>query len=135
MSNLPNGYIVIGKMSSSVRPRTLSKHVRICTTFIPANWQTNNNSALFLNRYRSASRLGRKGFESQSWMALAITPRHKRVSVVRSCLVADAVTLIMLHAPVISTGWVAEWQILNYSIKNALAAPNARIGLYFSMAY
>jgi hypothetical protein len=54
------------RTSSSVRPRTLLRHVRSLKTFIPADEQTNDKSALFLNRYRSASRLGRKDFESQS---------------------------------------------------------------------
>jgi hypothetical protein len=59
-------HAAIGKRSSNVRPRTLFKHFRIRTMSIPADAQTDDKSALFSNRYRSASRLGRKGFESQT---------------------------------------------------------------------
>jgi hypothetical protein len=61
-----HGYSATGKRSRIVRPRTLFKQVRSCMTFIPADWHTNDKSTLFSNRYRSASRLGRNGVESQS---------------------------------------------------------------------
>jgi hypothetical protein len=75
--------------------------VRSLKTFIPADAQTNDKSALFSNRYRSASRLGRIGFESQSWIALEITPRHKAVAVVRSGFVANTISLSMMGTLVV----------------------------------
>ena len=67
--------------------------------FIPADAQTNDKSALFWKRYRSASRFGRTGFESQSRIALEITPRHKAAAVVRSGFVANTISLTMMYTP------------------------------------
>src|ERR1700730_3447236 len=92
------------RTSSSVRPRTLFRDVRSLTMSIPADAQTNDKSALFSNRYRSASRLGRKDFESQSWIVLAITPRHKPVDVMSSGFVADTVSLTMMDSSVVCKG-------------------------------
>ena len=69
--------------------------------FIPADAQTNDKSALFSNRYRSASRLGRKDFESQSWIVLAITPRHKAVPIIFSRSVVGTVSLTMMGTPIV----------------------------------
>jgi hypothetical protein len=63
---------------------------------IPADAQTDDKSALFSNKYRSASRLGRNGFETQSAIVLAITPRHRSVSAVISNALASAISLIIL---------------------------------------
>src|SRR6202035_4273035 len=80
------------RTSSNVRPRTLFRHVRRFKMFIPADAQTNDKSALFWKRYRSASRFGRTGFESQSRIALEITPRHNKAgAVVRSGFVANTI--------------------------------------------
>jgi hypothetical protein len=103
--------------------------VRSLKTLIPAEEQTNDKSALSSNRYRSAWRLGRKGFESQSWMVFAITPRHRRVSAVISSELASAISLIMFCNPLAAR---AEFDS-KYVIKDALIGPNALIKPYIPM--
>ena len=71
------------------------KRVRIRMMSIPADAQTDDKSALFSNKYRSASRLGRNGFETQSSIVLAIIPRHRRVSAVIFNAFVSAISLIM----------------------------------------
>src|SRR6202035_2075444 len=96
------------------QPRTKFRHVRICMMFIPADAQTDDKSALFSNRYRSASRLGRTGFETQSSIVLAITPRHRRGSAVISISLASVISLTMMGTP-LSAG--AECRDCRFPIK------------------
>jgi hypothetical protein len=67
-------------------------------------------------------------------MVLAITPRHRSVSVVSFSSVASAISLIILSTHVVCGDWVAGRQTWNYSIKSALAGPKAQIELYIPMA-